>query len=200
MPSHGDPRDPGLVTRLLREASPGSPDALARVIPLVHAELRATAARLLRREASGHTLQPTELVHEAWLRLAGNTPEDVASRQHFLAIAARLMRQILVDHARRRLAVKRGGGVVSVTLSDAGGIQALPPEEVLALDEALAQLGEQSPRLREVVEYRFFAGLEETEIAALLGVTTRTVQRDWARARAWLHQALEPNRGGTGGA
>ena len=94
MPSHGDSRDPGLVTRLLREAAPGSPDALARVIPLVHAELRATAARLLRREASGHTLQPTELVHEAWLRLAGNAPEDVASRQHFLAIAARLMRQV----------------------------------------------------------------------------------------------------------
>lgn len=184
--------EPGEVTRQLRHLNAGDPGALDRVLPLVHTELRAAAARLLRREPTGHTLQPTDLVHEAWLRLAGNAPADVTGRKHFVALAARLMRQVLVDHARRRLAVKRGAGAEAVTLSNIPQDAPLPPEELIALNDALDQLEQLSPRLRQVVEYRFFGGLDETEIAGLMEVTTRTVQRDWCRARAWLHQALDP--------
>ncbi len=199
MPSPGEIPDQGEVSRLLAETGPGAPAALERAIPLVHAELRAAAARLLRREGAGHTLQPTELVNEVWLRLAGNAPQSVAGREHFIALTVRLMRQVLVDHARRRLAAKRGGGAAPMSLADAGGAPALAPEELIALEEALEELGRQAPRLRTVVEYRFFAGMEEGEIAEALGVTTRTVQRDWVRARAWLHQALNPATGATHG-
>lgn len=183
----------GEVTRLLHALGAGEAGAYDRLLPLLHAELHRAAQRLLRRERPGHTLQPTELVNEAWLRLADGKVPDFASRGHFLAVAARAMRHVLVDHARRRLAEKRGGGAMKVTLPGEIASPA-PPEEILALDEALDRLGDLSPRLKQVVEYRFFAGLEETEIAELLGVTTRTVQRDWARARAWLHQELA--RGG----
>ncbi len=199
MPPHGESHHPGDVSAPPSTAASGSPDALAIMLPLVHTELRAAAARLLWREGPGHTLQPTALVHEAWLRLAGQAPSRIESRQHFVGIAARLMRQVLVDHARRRLALKRGGGVRAVTLEDAGHAATLAPEDLLVLDEALERLGQQSPRLRQVVEYRFFAGLEEEEIAQVLGVTSRTVQRDWARARAWLHQALAPEGAAGGG-
>jgi RNA polymerase sigma factor (TIGR02999 family) len=195
-----EPKSPeaGEVTRLLNAMGAGDPAALDRVLPLVHAELRAAAARLLRREPVGHTLQPTDLLHEAWLRLAGNAPSDLTGRKHFVAVAARLMRQVLVDHARRRLAAKRGAGVAPVSLSQVALAPPLPPEELIALDDALDGLHALSPRLRQVVEYRFFAGLDEREIASLLDVTPRTVQRDWARARAWLHQALDPAGEGVG--
>ncbi len=199
MPPHGDPHHPGDAPAAAPADGAAAVDALAVMLPLVHTELRAAAARLLWREGPGHTLQPTELVHEAWLRLAGQAPSRIEGRQHFVGIAARLMRQVLVDHARRRLALKRGGGVRAVTLEQAGAAATLAPEDLLVLDEALERLGQHSPRLRQVVEYRFFAGLEEEEIAEVLGVTTRTVQRDWVRARAWLHQALAPEGAAGGG-
>lgn len=177
----------GEVTRLIRAARAGDDLAVERLFPLVYQQLRAMARRRLAGEFAPATLDPTELVHEAWFKLAGNLPE-AGDREHFLAIAARAMRQVLVDRARQRRAAKRGGGVPVITLSEAqGGLGALDPNEVLALDEALEGLEE---RQRRIVEYRFFGGLEEAEIAAILGVTTRTVQRDWAKARAWLYREM----------
>jgi RNA polymerase sigma factor (TIGR02999 family) len=191
LPVNGDDTDemePGEVTRFLQGRTPDEPEALA----LVHLELRRAAARLLQKERVGHTLSPTDLVHEAWLRLADSAPDRIAGRKHFIGLAVRLMQRILIDHARRRLAAKRGGGEVPVTLEELGVAPALPPEELLALTDALERLEALNPRLRTVVEYSFFGGLEEQEIADLLNVTTRTVQRDWVRARAWLHQAMHP--------
>ena len=182
----------GEVTRLLAAVRAGDDTAVDRLFPLVHDELRAIAARLLRREAPGHTLEPTELVHEAYLRLAGAGPGDAANRPHFLGIAARAMRHLLVDHARRRKAAKRGGGLIPLRVtSEQIGVD-LGSDDLLALDEALDRLGELEPRLRQVVECRFFGGLTEDETAATLGVTSRTVQRDWAKARAWLYKELYP--------
>ena len=186
---------PDTVTRLLDRLRAGEPDALDRLLPLVYRELRAAAQRALGRERAGHTLQPTDLVHEVWLKLAGGVKVEWQGKAHFLAVAARAMRQVLVDHARRRQADKRGGDVIHVSLTHAGGANALPPEDLLMLDDALTRLGERDQRLREVVEYRFFGGLTEREVAEVLGVTERTVQRDWVRARAWLHQEIYPEGG-----
>jgi RNA polymerase sigma factor (TIGR02999 family) len=156
----------------------------------LYAELRNVAGRLLRHEADGHTLQPTALVHEAWLKLAGEHGLQPTDRQHFLALAARAMRQVLVDSARRRRAGKRGGGAVNITLSDDVSGVAMPLDDLIAVDDALTRLAANDERLARVVELRFFAGLSEEEIAAALDVTTRTVQRDWVKARAWLHSEL----------
>jgi RNA polymerase sigma factor (TIGR02999 family) len=182
----------GEVTQLLKLLEEGDPDAVERLFPLVYEELRRAARRALAGERAGHTLQATELVHEAYFKLLGAANVDWQGKAHFVAIAARAMRQILVDHARRRQAGKRGGGVQHVTLGDAQAELAVPPEELLALDAALDRLEEQDSRLRAVVEYRFFGGLTEKEIAEVLGVTLRTVQRDWVKARAWLHQEIYP--------
>jgi RNA polymerase sigma factor (TIGR02999 family) len=157
----------------------------------LYAELREVADRLLRRESPGHTLQPTALVHEAWFKLAGNAAPDAVDRGHFLALAARAMRQVLVDHARRRSAAKRGGPMPELTISDDRLGFAIPLDDLLTLDDALTRLGEHEARLARVVELRFFAGLSEEEVATTLDVTTRTVQRDWAKARAWLHAQLD---------
>lgn len=178
------------VTQLLDALRRGDGDAFDRLLPLVHDDLRQIAGRLLRREAPGHTLQPTDLVHEAYLRLAGSAPPDWRTRAHFLGIAARVMRQLLVDHARRRRAAKRGAGVSPVRITNAEVGADLSFDELLALDDALERLGTLDPRLQQVVERRFFGGLSEAEVAESLGVTPRTVQRDWARARAWLYQQL----------
>lgn len=184
------PPEAGEVTRLLQAARAGDSGALEQVFPLIYDDLRRAAQRVLRRERPDHTLQATELVHDAFLRLAGHVP-DVQHRAHFLAIAARAMRQVLVDHARRRGAAKRGGEWVRTTLGDEVGAQSgMDADELIALDDALARLEANEPRLRAVVEYRFFGGLTEKEIAEALGVTERTVQRDWVRARAWLHKEL----------
>ena len=149
------------------------------------------------REAPGHTLQPTALVNEAWMKLARGAPPAVEGREHFLAVAARAMRQVLVDHARRRQAQRRGNDPIRVTLADADGPRTrdVGAEDLLALDRALDELERDEPRLRQVVEYRYFAGLTDSEIAALLGVTRRTVLRDWVKARAWLNRALNPGDG-----
>ena len=184
---------PGEVTRLLEAAVAGDSDALERLVPLMYEDLRRVARRQLDREGGGHTLQTTALVHEAYLKLAGGGTVSATSRAHFLAIAARAMRQVLVDYARRRKAAKRGGGVISVTLGDEPTPAETSADDILALDEALQQL---DPRQRQVIECRFFGGMEESDIAAALGVSERTVRRDWVKARAWLYQALYP--GGEG--
>ena len=175
---------------LLRAAREGEREALDRLLPLVYEELRFLARRQLGREQVGHTLRPTGLVHEAYMKLAGGGGIAAEDRAHFLAIAARAMRQVLVDHARRRTAAKRGGGWNRTTLTDGKQSIEFDPAEMLALDRALAEL---EPRQRQVVEYRFFGGMEEREIAEVLGVTDRTVRRDWVKARAWLYRSLYPD-------
>lgn len=183
---------PGEVTRLLEAVEAGDSDALDRLVPLVYEDLRRVAHRQLDREGGGHTLQTTALIHEAYIKLAGGGVVSATSRAHFLAIAARAMRQVLVDYARRRKAAKRGGGVISVTLGDEPQPADASAEDLLALDEALEQL---DPRQRQVIECRFFGGMEERDIAAVLGVSERTVRRDWVKARAWLYKSLYPAEG-----
>ena len=178
---------PGEVTRLLRAARVGEPGALDNVLPLVYEDLRRLAHRQLAREHGERTLQPTALVHEAYLKLARSGGLDAADRGHFLAIAAHAMRQILVDHARQRGSAKRGGGWVRTTLTGGAWASDYDAAELLALDEALESLDH---RQRQVVECRFFGGMEEKEIASALGVSERTVRRDWEKARAWLYRAL----------
>lgn len=183
-----EPPDPGQVTRLLGDLRQGRTGALERLLPVVYDELRALAGSQLRRERPDHTLHATALVHEAYLKLSGGSL-DVADRSHFMAVAARAMRQVLVDHARRRSALKRGGDLHFTTLGDGDASVELRATELLALDEALEGLEE---RQRQVVEMRFFAAMEEAEIAAALDVSERTVRRDWVKARAWLYRVLYP--------
>lgn len=184
--SQAEAARPGDVTRLLQSASAGDRAALDRVLPLVYEELRRLARRQLARERGARTIQPTTLVHEAYLKLAGSTPR-ARDRAHLLAITAHAMRQVLVDHARERLAAKRGPEWSSTTLTDNLSATNLDPAVLLAIDDALERL---DPRQRQVVECRFFAGLDDAEIADALGVTTRTVRRDWVKARARLNRWL----------
>jgi len=179
----------GDVTRLLQAVGEGDSRALDRLGPLVYEELRSLAKRELYREQQGHTLHATALVHEAYLKLAGSRM-PASDRAHFLAIAARAMRQVLVDHARRRMSVKRGGDTVCTTLTDGGAPVEFRPDELIALDEALEKL---DPHQRQIVEFRFFAGMEEKEVADVLGVSDRTVRREWVKARAWLDRAMYPD-------
>jgi len=192
MADHIEQAGPGPVTQLLHRLHDGEDGAFDRLFPLVYDELRVAARHALGREMSPRPLQPTELVHEAYLKLVGPLDVTWQSRAHFLAVAARAMRQILVDQARQRHAGKRGGGAQHVTLDDGSAVVDADTAELLALDDALSKL---EPRLRSVVEFRFFGGLTERETAEVLGVTERTVQRDWARARAWLHKEIYPDTG-----
>jgi RNA polymerase sigma factor (TIGR02999 family) len=183
------------VTQLLELASAGDPTAIDRVFPLVYDELRALAQRQLRNESEGHTLNSGALVHEAYFRLVGRTRTHWRDRAHFMAIAARSMRRILIDHARRLRAVRRGGGVDRVPVEGAHLLSADPPaEQLLELDAALSRLASLHERQARVVECRFFGGLTEEETAAALGIGVRTAKRDWAKARAWLYQELFPER------
>ncbi len=188
--------DPGEVTRLLSEARDGSGPALERILPLIYEELRRLARRQVAKEASGHTLHATELVHEAYLKLSAGGGPQAENRAHLLAMASRAMRQLLVDHARNRNAQKRGGGWERTTLAGAPAARELAPEEILTLDTAM---GELDPRQRRVVECRFFGGMEESEIAEALGVSERTVRRDWVKARAWLYARMYPEPSGENG-
>jgi RNA polymerase sigma factor (TIGR02999 family) len=182
--------DAGEVTRLLRAAHEGEAAALEQLVPLVYEDLRRLAERQLGREFGERTLNATALVHESYLKL-GEGVMLAQDRAHFLAIAARVMRQVLVDHARHRKAAKRGGGSWErTTLTDGVWVGDFDVDGMLALDEALAQL---DARQRQVVECRFFGGMEEREIAAALGVSERTVHRDWAKARAWLYRYFYPD-------
>jgi RNA polymerase sigma factor (TIGR02999 family) len=185
------PESPGEITRLLAEVKLGNKDALGKLVPLVYDQLRHLAGHYLRAERIGHTLQPTALVHEAYLRLVGQDQADWQNRAQFMGVAAKLMREILVDYARRRVAHKRGGLAVKVDLDgfDPGG-GAPQLEEILAVDEALIRLSGLDPQQGQVVELRYFAGLTVEETAETLGVSTRTVKRDWAMAMAWLRGEL----------
>jgi RNA polymerase sigma-70 factor, ECF subfamily len=185
------------LTQLLAELRGGDRAALDKAVSRLYSELRQVAARQLRRERPGHTLYPTALVHEAYLKLSDSAGVQAVDRAHFVAIAARAMRQILVDYARQRGADKRGGDLVRTTLDgkelgDAPGINA----DLIALDAALDRLGALDNRARTIVEYRFYVGLTEEETADLLNVSVRTVQREWAKARAWLHAELATAGGG----
>jgi RNA polymerase sigma-70 factor, ECF subfamily len=177
------------VTGLLLAWSSGDSAALDQLIPAVYAQLRSLANRELARERGG-SLQPTSLVHEAYLRLIQQQSVTWHNRAHFFAIAARIMRRVLIDHARRRLSEKRGGDAVHVTLGDAGAVAVHRSAELIALDEALDQLAEMDARKARVVEMRYFAGMTVEETAEALGVSPVTVMRDWSTARAWLHRAI----------
>jgi RNA polymerase sigma factor (TIGR02999 family) len=183
--------DAGAITVLLRRLSAGEATAEAELLPLVYAELHALAARYLRGERAGHTLSPTALVHEAYLRLGHDgsfSPED---RRQFFALCARRMRQVLVDHARHRDADKRGGaGREAITLSSLANVGGTDGVDALALDQALTQLEAMDARKAQIVELRYFAGLEMIEIAQLLDISRATAQRDWEVARTFLYQAL----------
>jgi len=180
----------GTVTELLLAWRAGDEPALARLTPLVHDELQRIARRCLRGERAGHSLQATALVHEAYVRLIDARQVDWQNRAHFLAMAARLMRRVLVDAARRRGYQKRGGDAVRVSLT--GALRAAEKShDVVALDDALRTLAAMDPRRSEVVELRFFGGLSVAETAAVLAISPETVMRDWKLARAWLRRELE---------
>lgn len=182
--------EPGEITQLLNEIRGGDQAAQARLIPLVYEELRCLAAQYMRQERPGHTLQTTALVHEAYLRLAKLRIVPSENRTHFFRLAAMLMRRILVDYARARQRKKRGGSRERIDLDDGFLLESGPSLQLLALDEALRQLERRDLRLSQIVELRFFGGLGEEEIAELLGISCRTVKRDWSTARAWLYQQV----------
>lgn len=181
--------DVGEITRWLVAWRGGDPEAMERLMPMVSESLRHIAARHLQRESDGHTLSPTALVHEAWLRLVEHQHAAYEDRVHFLAVASRVMRRVLVDHARRARAAKR----VAPSAIDTTPL-ASPHDDwavtLIALDTAMDKLAQIEPRLARVVDCRFFGGLTEDETAEILDVSTRTVHRDWLRARAWLELAL----------
>lgn len=179
------------VTSLLVSWRSGDPQALHSLMPLIYAELRQIAARHLRRERSDHTLQPTALVHEAFMRLIDQQGVDWQNRAHFFGVAAEVMRRILVDHARRRQAEKRGGGAMTVALQDGMDWPDGRDLEIVALDDALDALAQLDPQQSKVVELRFFAGLSVEETAEVLGVSATTVKREWRMARAWLVRELD---------
>jgi RNA polymerase sigma-70 factor, ECF subfamily len=180
---------PGEITQLLKQLSTGNREAEARLVPLVYEELRRLAARRMRGERPDHTLQPTALVHEAYLKLIEQRRVNWQSRAHFYCVAARMMRRVLVDHAREMKAAKRDGGH-KVPLEPSLIYSEEKPGELLALDEALVRLADKDARQAQVVELRFFGGRSEEEIAAILGISARTVKRDWRVARAWLFAEL----------
>lgn len=189
----GSPKEAASLTELLREARDGDTSAADRAYGLIYRSLHDQARSQLRRQSAEHatlTLTPTALVHEAWLKLS-TASFEINDREHYLAMATTAMRQIVVDAARARMSQKRGGQVVRVTLTD----EELAPDaqdlDVLRLEEALQRLEQLDARLAKVVQYRYFAGLTEDEIASLLGVTDRTVRRDWRKARAFLHHEIQ---------
>lgn len=174
-------------TQILERVEHGDPKASAELLPLVYEELRRLAAQKMMREAAGHTLQPTALVHEAWMRLGGSDAPSFQNRAHFFGAAAEAMRRILIEHARRRLAAKRGAGVEPVDLE---GLEIASPlgddDQLLAVNEALEKFAALDPRKAELVKLRYFVGLNFEETAAALGIAVPTAKQWWAYARAWL--------------
>ncbi len=179
------------ITTQLMAWSAGEPAARETLFPLVYEELSRMAHRQMARENVGHTLDTTALVHEAYLKLVDQTRAKFVNRSHFFAVAADAMRRILVDHARRYRTDKRGGAPRRVSLTDSMLIAEERADTLIAVDEALEELARIDERLSRVVECRFFAGLTEEETAEVLGVTARTVRRDWTKAKGWLHRTLE---------
>ena len=178
---------PGEITALLALARDGDPQAAAALIEIVYPELRRLAASYMRRECTDHTLQPTALVHEAYLRLAGQ-PLDLENRSHFFGVAAHVMRQVLVQHARARKAIKRDGEKVPIV--DDLPIAVNDSEDLVALDEALDKLAALDERQSRIVELRYFGGMTIAETASLLSISEKTVKRDWVLARTWLHREI----------
>ena len=179
------------ITGLLVAWRGGDRAAFDRLFPLVYADLRQVAHRHLAGERSDHSFATTDLVHEAYLRLVDQRRVEWVDRAHFFSVAAQAMRRILIDHARRHQAQKRGGKRQRITLEDGLAVADERADVLVALDEALDRLSEVDERLARVVELRFFGGLTEPETAEVLGVTDRTVRRDWVKAKGWLHQAME---------
>jgi RNA polymerase sigma factor (TIGR02999 family) len=169
--------------------------ALEKLAPLVQPELHRLAHHYMRREREGHTLQTTALINEAYLRLLDKTHPSWHDRAHFFAVAAQLMRRVMVDHARARHALKRGAAPVKVTLDETAFVTETRAAELLALDEALEQLAQFDPRMSQIVELRYFGGLTNAEIAAVLKVHPNTVKNDWTAAKAWLYATLTENHG-----
>lgn len=180
------------VTQLLHAWRAGDQAALDQLLPLVQSELHSLAQRMMNRENPGHTWQTTELVHEAYLRLAGQHETVWQDRAHFFAVAAQVMRHLLVDHARARLIDKRGGGMLLVTLDEHTVAAPERSAELLALDEALDRLAVFDARKSRIVELRYFGGLTVEEVAEVLGIAAITVKREWARAKLWLQREMQP--------
>ena len=178
------------VTRLCQDAARQDRAAMDSLVDHVYATLRRMANRQMGAERGDHTLSPTALVHEAYLRLVDQESMDWRDRAHFYAIAARVMRRVLIDHARRKLAGKRGGDQIKVTLNEEVAGTVASPEALIELDTALERLEELSPRQRQVVEMRFFGGMTHEEVAEVIGVSVPTVRRDWRLAQAWLNREM----------
>ncbi len=180
------------VTALLARLSRGDKSVIERLMPLVYDELHRRAAGYMRGERADHTLQPTALVHETYLKLVEQREPNFKNRAHFFAVAAHLMRRILIDHARTRLSSKRGGGQTPIPIEDSLHLRTDTPVGLLAVDDALRRLATFDSRQEQIGEMRFFGGLRVEEIAEVLGVSTRTVEREWTMARAWLYAQLRP--------
>jgi RNA polymerase sigma factor (TIGR02999 family) len=181
------------VTQLLQAWRAGDQTAFDQLLPLVHDELHRAAGRLMRREPQGHTWQTTELVNEAYLRLAGQQPQAKwQDRAHFFAVASQVMRHLLVDHARARALGKRGGGAQRLSLDEVALVAPGRTDELLALDDALDRLAGFDARKSRIVELRYFGGLTVEEVAEVLGIAAITVKREWARAKAWLYREMQP--------
>jgi len=182
---------PKTLTELLLASSQGDQNALDEVMPVVYDELRRLARSYMRRERPGHTLQTTVLVHEAYLRLLGQDA-NWANRSHFFGIAAKMMRRILLDHAKSHGRAKRGGGAVKVTLDEPAIYSKAPDMDLVAVDEALQRLEQVDQQRAQIVELRFFGGLSAEEISEVMNLSTATINRQWAGARAWLYHELKP--------
>lgn len=183
------------VTVLLASLAQGNQQAASDLMPLVYNELRRMAARYMRRERVDHTLQTTALVHEAYLKLVDQTSASWQNRAHFFGVAAQVMRHILIDHARGQMREKRGGGQAMIALDEGLVFSPEQSSELLEVDAALNRLTELDPRQGKIVEMRFFGGLTVEETAAVLGISPKTVKRDWSVAKAWLHGELKQSHG-----
>jgi RNA polymerase sigma factor (TIGR02999 family) len=178
------------VTLILKAVEQGSASAPDQLLPLVYQELRRIAAHKMAGEASGHTLQPTALVHEAWLRIVGSEQMSWQNRAHFFGAAAEAMRRILVDHARRKQSLKRGGGIECEEFNEATLVLAAPPDELLAVHEALDKLSREDASAAELVKLRYFVGMTMEDAASALGLPKRTAESLWTYARVWLHREI----------
>jgi RNA polymerase sigma factor (TIGR02999 family) len=182
------------VTRILEAVARGEQASAGELLPLVYQELRKLAAHKMAGQAPGHTLQPTALVHEAWLRLAGNEPGRFAGRAHFFAAAAEAMRHILIDSARRKHAARHGGGQVRVAIEDVEIAAAVNDDELLAVHEVLDKLSAEDPKKAELAKLRYFVGMTFEEAAEVLGISVATAKRHWAYARAFLYEEIQANK------
>jgi len=182
------------VTQILDAVHRGDASATDKLLPLVYDELRKIAAHKMSGEAAGHTLQPTALVHEVWLRLAGSNEQAWQNRAHFFGAAAEAMRRILVEHARKKQALKRGAGAEHEQLNESALVLTAPPDELLAVHDALDGLAREDPAAAELVKLRYFVGMTMEEAASALDLAPRTAERTWTYARAWLHREIRRTR------